>query len=88
MDNLLLMIAQVGGFNSAWLLMIAVSLISFAVQWRFKSKFKEYAEISLSSGLSGAEVAQRMLRDHGINKVQVISVEGQLTDHYNPETAL
>ena len=85
MDNLLLMIAQVGGFNSAWLLMIAVALISFVVQWRFKSKFKEYSEISLSSGLSGAEVAQRMLRDHGITDVQVISVEGQLTDHYNPE---
>lgn len=85
MDNLLLMIAQVGGFNSAWLFMIAVALISFVVQWRFKSKFKEYSEISLSSGLSGAEVAQRMLHDHGINDVQVISVEGQLTDHYNPE---
>ena len=85
MDNLLLMIAQVGGFNSAWLFMIAVALISFVVQWRFKSKFKEYSEISLSSGLSGAEVAQRMLRDHGITDVQVISVEGQLTDHYNPE---
>ncbi|WP_345949335.1 MULTISPECIES: zinc metallopeptidase [unclassified Mucilaginibacter] len=74
-----------GGFNSAWLLMIAIGLISLAVQWRFKSKFKEYAEIGLSSGLSGAEVAQRMLRDHGITNVQVISVEGQLTDHYNPE---
>ncbi|WP_342647124.1 zinc metallopeptidase [Mucilaginibacter sp. CSA2-8R] len=85
MDNLLLIIAQVGGFNSAWLLMIVVGLISLAVQWRFRSKFKEYSEISLSSGLSGAEVAQRMLRDHGINNVQVISVEGQLTDHYNPE---
>jgi Zn-dependent membrane protease YugP len=85
MDNLLLMIAQVGGFNSAWLFMIAVALISFVVQWRFKSKFKEYSEISLSSGLSGAEVAQRMLRDYGITDVQVISVEGQLTDHYNPE---
>jgi len=85
MDNLLLIIAQVSGFNSGWLLMIVVALVSFVVQWRFKSKFKEYSEISLSSGLSGAEVTQRMLRDHGINDVQVISVDGQLTDHYNPE---
>lgn len=74
-----------GGFNSAWLLMILVGLISLGVQWRFKSKFKEYSEIGLLSGLSGAEIAQRMLHDHGITNVQVISVEGQLTDHYNPE---
>ncbi len=85
MDNLLLIIAQVSGLSSGWLLMIVIALISFVVQWRFRSKFKEYSEISLSSGLSGAEVAQRMLRDHGINDVQVISVEGQLTDHYNPD---
>lgn len=74
-----------GGINSDWLLMIAIGLISLVVQWRFKSKFKKYAEIGLASGLSGAEIAQRMLRDHGISNVQVISVEGELTDHYNPE---
>jgi Zn-dependent membrane protease YugP len=72
-------------YNSAIFLMIAVALVSFIVQWRFKSKFKQYSEIGLLSGLSGAEVAQRMLRDNGISDVQVISVEGQLTDHYNPE---
>ncbi|GAB2700022.1 zinc metallopeptidase [Mucilaginibacter koreensis] len=75
-----------GGFNSAWLLLIAVGLVSFVVQWRFKSKFKQYAEEGLLSGLSGAEVAEQMLRDNGIYNVKVISVEGQLTDHYNPET--
>jgi Zn-dependent membrane protease YugP len=87
MNNPLLILSYVsnGGFNNAWLLMIVIGLISLVVQWRFKSKFKQYAEIGLSSGLSGAEVAQRMLRDHGITNVQVISVEGQLTDHYNPE---
>ena len=74
-----------GGMNSAWLLMIVVAIISFGVQWRFKSKFKEYAEEGLLSGLSGAEVAERMLRDNRITDVQVISVEGQLTDHYNHE---
>ncbi len=72
--------------NSAWFLMIIVALVSFIVQWRFRSKFKQYSEIGLMSGLSGQEVAVKMLRAHGIFDVQVICVEGQLTDHYNPET--
>jgi Zn-dependent membrane protease YugP len=70
----------------AMLLFIAIALMSFAVQWRFKSKFKQYSEIPLMSGLTGAEVAQRMLNDHGIVDVQVTSGEGQLSDHYNPST--
>jgi len=78
-------IAMFIGYNSAWLLTIAVALVSFIVQWRFKSKFNQYAQIPLSSGLSGKEVAERMLQDNGIYDVQVISVDGQLTDHYNPE---
>jgi Zn-dependent membrane protease YugP len=64
--------------------MIIVALVSFVVQWRFKSKFTQYAEIGLLSGLTGQEVAERMLMDNNIYDVQVISVEGQLTDHYNP----
>lgn len=72
--------------GSAWFLMIIIALVSFIVQWRFKSKFKQYSEMALLSGLSGQEVAEKMLRDNGIYDVQVISVEGQLTDHYNPET--
>lgn len=64
--------------------MIIVALVSFIVQWRFKSKFTHYAEIGLLSGLTGQEVAERMLKDNNIYDVQVISVEGQLTDHYNP----
>jgi Zn-dependent membrane protease YugP len=72
--------------SSAWLLMIIIALVSLIVQWRFKSKFNKYAEMPLLSGLSGKEVAERMLRDNGVTDVQVISVEGQLTDHYNPET--
>jgi Zn-dependent membrane protease YugP len=72
--------------SSAWLLMIIIALVSLIVQWRFKSKFNKYAEMPLLSGLSGKEVAERMLKDNGIPDVQVISVEGQLTDHYNPET--
>ncbi len=84
MSNLTMILGQMG-MNSGWLLMIAIALISMVVQWRFRSKFRQYAEIPLSSGMTGAEVAERMLRDHGITNVQVISVEGQLTDHYNPE---
>lgn len=64
--------------------MIAIAVISFAVQWRFKSKFKQYSEMPLGSGMSGKDIAEKMLRDNGIANVQVISVEGQLTDHYNP----
>lgn len=66
------------------ILFIGIAIISFIVQWRFKSKFKQYSEIALSSGLSGAEIARKMLTDHGINDVEIISVDGQLTDHYNP----
>lgn len=65
-------------------LLIAVGIISFIVQWRFKSKFKHYSEVGLSSGLSGKDIAEKMLADHGLGDVQIISVEGQLTDHYNP----
>lgn len=85
MNHLSLIMGYIG-YNSAWFLMIIIALVSFIVQWRFKSKFKEYSEIGLLSGLSGQEVAEKMLRDNGIYDVQVISVEGQLTDHYNPET--
>ena len=64
--------------------MIVIAVISFAVQWRFKSKFKQYSEMPLGSGMSGKDIAEKMLRDNGIANVQIISVEGQLTDHYNP----
>lgn len=73
-------------YNGGWLLMIVIAIISFFVQMRFRSKFKQYSEMGLLSGLSGKEVAERMLKDNQIYDVQVISVEGQLTDHYNPET--
>ena len=72
-------------YGSALFLMIAIAVVSFIVQRRFKNKFKKYSEIGLASGLSGKDVAERMLCDNAIYDVQVISVEGQLTDHYNPE---
>jgi len=66
------------------ILMIVIAVISFAVQWRFKSKFKQYTEMPLASGMSGRDIAEKMLRDNGISGVQIISAEGQLSDHYNP----
>jgi hypothetical protein len=63
---------------------IVTMLVSLFVQWRLKSKFREYSQIPLAKGMSGAEVADYMLRDNGIHDVRVMSVEGQLTDHYNP----
>ncbi|OAQ39144.1 hypothetical protein A5893_10790 [Pedobacter psychrophilus] len=67
------------------ILFVAIALIGFLVQWRFKNKFKKYSEIALSSGLSGAEIAKKMLSDNGIYDVEIISVGGQLSDHYNPD---
>lgn len=59
-------------------------LASWWVSSRLESKFEHYSQIRLSNGMSGKEVAEKMLRDNGIHDVQVISVPGQLTDHYNP----
>jgi Zn-dependent membrane protease YugP len=59
-------------------------LVSWYVSSKLKSKFAYYSNVHLRNGLSGKEVAEKMLRDNGINDVQVISVPGQLTDHYNP----
>ncbi len=59
-------------------------LISWLVSSRLKSKFKKYGRIGLRSGLSGREIAEKMLRDSGVSGVRVISTPGKLTDHYNP----
>lgn len=66
------------------ILIIPVLLLSMFVQWRFRNKFSKYAEMQLNSGFSGKEVAEKMLHDNGIYNVKVVSMEGQLTDHYNP----
>lgn len=58
--------------------------ISMLVSYRLRSKFSEYSQFPLSSGMSGREVAERMLRDNGIYDVKVVSVDGFLSDHYNP----
>lgn len=59
-------------------------IVSLIVSTRLKNKFKKYSQVALSTGLSGREIAQLMLKDNGIYDVEVMSVQGQLTDHYNP----
>jgi Zn-dependent membrane protease YugP len=62
----------------------AIMLASWLVSSRLKSKFEQYSKLHLQNGMSGAEIAEKMLADNGIRDVRVISVAGQLTDHYNP----
>ena len=64
--------------------MIGFMIIGGIVSSKLKSKFKKYSNIAISSGMSGKEIAEKMLADNGINDVKVISVPGKLTDHYNP----
>lgn len=61
-----------------------IMLVSWLVSNRLKNKFEKYSKLQLRNGMSGQEIAEKMLADHGISDVRVISVEGQLTDHYNP----
>lgn len=61
-----------------------IALVSMLVSNRLKSKFKTYSKVYLRNGMTGAEIAQKMLNDHGIQDVKVISTPGMLTDHYNP----
>lgn len=65
--------------------MFAMMAASWFVSYRLKSKFKQYSEVPLAAGLSGKDVAEKMLRDNQIYDVKVVSVEGFLTDHYNPQ---
>ncbi|HMR47113.1 MAG TPA: zinc metallopeptidase [Bacteroidia bacterium] len=67
-----------------YLIVIVFMLVGWLVSAQLKRKFEKYSHETLGTGLSGQEIAEKMLRDNGINDVKVISVEGQLTDHYNP----
>ncbi len=68
------------------ILILPILLLSMFVQWKFRTKFSKYSELQLSSALSGKEVAEQMLHDHNIYDVKILSLEGQLTDHYNPSS--
>lgn len=73
------------GFDMGYIIIAgAFGLFSMLISNRLKSKFKKYSKVQLRNGMSGAEIAEKMLADHGIRDVQVISTPGMLTDHYNP----
>lgn len=67
-----------------YIILGGIALASWAVSARLKSKFEHYSKVALRNGMSGAEIAEKMLADNGIYDVKVISTPGQLTDHYNP----
>jgi uncharacterized protein len=69
-----------------WIIFIGFMILSWLVSMQLTSRFKKYSKIPLAGGITGREVAERMLRDHGITGVKLGSVQGQLSDHYNPLT--
>ena len=70
--------------NLNWILIIVIGIVGLLVQWRLKSVFAKYSKVLSPGGLTGAQIAQKMLNDNGIFDVQVTCVKGQLTDHYDP----
>ena len=70
--------------GSIWVISIIILGISWLVQYRLKSKMEEYSKIAFAGNMTGAQVAAKMLREEGIYDVTIQSVEGKLTDHYNP----
>lgn len=68
-----------------YVLIGAIMLVSWIVSSTLKRKFAQYSKVQLQNGMSGAEIAEKMLADHGISDVQVVSTSGRLTDHYNPK---
>lgn len=71
--------------TGSFLLIIVIGLLGMLVQSRLKNKFKKYSQLHLQNGMSGKEIAEKMLADNQIYDVQVISTPGSLTDHYNPQ---
>lgn len=69
-----------------WILFIGIMVLGLIVQGILQSKFGKYSKVPLPNGMSGAEVAQKMLHDNGIYDVKVVPAQGMLTDHYNPAT--
>ena len=67
-----------------WIIFIGIALLSYIVQANLNNKFKKFSKIPVGGGMTGRDVAEKMLRDNGIYDVKVTCVEGHLTDHYNP----
>lgn len=74
-----------GGYDLTYIILfVGIAIASYAVQASLQSKFKRFSQIPVSGGLTGREVAEKMLRDNGIYDVRVVSIQGRLTDNYNP----
>lgn len=73
-------------WNPGFLLIIVIAVVGMIVQAKLQSVFKKYSKVMFPGGLTGREVAERMLKDNGIYDVKVVATRGQLTDHYNPTT--
>lgn len=69
-----------------YFLMIVIMLVSMLVQYMLQSRFSKYSQVGLPNGMTGADVARKMLADHGIYDVKVVPTSGMLTDHFNPQT--
>lgn len=72
--------------SEAFYLTLIIAVVGMIVQARLNSVFNKYSKVAISNGMTGAEIAEKMLRDHNIHNVRVTHVRGELTDHYNPAT--
>ena len=70
--------------NTSWILIIIIGIVGMLVQWKLKSVFAKYSKVLSPGGMTGAQIAQKMLNDNGIYDVSVTCIKGQLTDHYDP----
>ena len=74
--------------SEAFYLTLIIAVVGMIVQARLNSVFNKYSKVAISNGMTGAEIAEKMLRDHNIHNVRVTHVRGELTDHYNPATQI
>ncbi|MBQ8271920.1 MAG: zinc metallopeptidase [Tidjanibacter sp.] len=72
--------------NVSYFLIIVIAVVGMVVQARLQSVFRKYSRVAFPGGFTGKDVAEKMLRDHGIYDVKVVATRGHLTDHYNPST--
>ena len=73
-----------GGSLWIWVIFIGFTVISWLISHQLKSRFQKYSKIPTANGMTGRDVVEKMLRDNGVTGVKIGSVEGMLTDHYNP----
>ena len=75
---------MLGGNLWIWVIFIGFTIISWLISNQLKNRFQKYSKIPTANGMTGRDVVEKMLRDNGISGVKIGTVEGQLTDHYNP----